>query len=88
MPDEVPMKFYISPAFLETGEIVEIAKAADDLGYDGIGIPDHVVNLDALGHAVPVHKGRTTPLATRSPTGPIPGCWSARSRRQPRACTL
>ncbi|MBY0390900.1 MAG: LLM class F420-dependent oxidoreductase, partial [Mycobacterium pseudokansasii] len=30
------MKFYISSAFLQTAEIVEIAKAADDLGYDGI----------------------------------------------------
>ena len=31
------MKFYISPAFVETNEIIEIAKAADDLGYDGLG---------------------------------------------------
>ncbi len=42
------MKYYISSAFLNTGEIVEIAKAADELGYDGIGIPDHVVNLETL----------------------------------------
>ena len=40
------MKFYISSAFLNTREIVEVAKAADDLGYDGIGAPDHVVNLE------------------------------------------
>lgn len=42
------MKFYVSVAFLETREIVEIAKAADDLGYEGLGIPDHVVNLETL----------------------------------------
>ena len=54
--DDVPMKFYISPAFLETGEIVEIAKAADDLGYDGIGIPDHVVNLETLATPYPYTK--------------------------------
>jgi probable F420-dependent oxidoreductase len=42
------MKYYISSAFLNTWEIVEVAKAADDLGYDGIGIPDHVVNLGTL----------------------------------------
>lgn len=42
------MKFYISSAFLNTREIIEIAKAADELGYDGIGIPDHVVNLETL----------------------------------------
>ncbi len=42
------IKFYISSAFLNTREIIEIAKAADELGYDGIGIPDHVVNLETL----------------------------------------
>ena len=47
------MKFYISPAFVETNEIIEIAKAADDLGYDGLGIPDHVVNLETLATPYP-----------------------------------
>ena len=42
------MKFYISTAYLDSKEIVEIARAADELGYDGIGIPDHVVNLETL----------------------------------------
>ncbi len=42
------MKYYISSAFLNTREIVEVAKAADDLGYDGIGIPDHIVDLETL----------------------------------------
>ncbi len=40
------MRFYVSSAFLNTNEIVEIAKAADDLGYDGIAIPDHVLHLE------------------------------------------
>ena len=42
------MKFYISSAFLNTREIMEIAKVAYDLGYDGMGIPDHIVNLETL----------------------------------------
>ena len=42
------MKFYVSIAFLDIGEAVEVARAAEDLGYDGIGIPDHVVNLETL----------------------------------------
>ena len=42
------MKYYISTAFRETKEIIEIVKAADDLGYDGVGIPDHVINLETL----------------------------------------
>ncbi|MBX9979080.1 MAG: LLM class F420-dependent oxidoreductase, partial [Mycobacterium gordonae] len=42
------MKFYVSSAFLNTPDIIEIARAADELGYDGLGIPDHVVNLETL----------------------------------------
>ena len=47
------MKFYVSTAFLETAEIIEIARAADDLGYEGVAIPDHVVNLETLATQYP-----------------------------------
>ena len=47
------MKFYVSCAFLKTNEVVEIARAADDLGYEGLGIPDHVVNLETLATPYP-----------------------------------
>lgn len=50
------MKFYVSSAFLDTAEIIEIAKAADELGYDGLGIPDHVVNLETLETPYPYTK--------------------------------
>ncbi|OBB77971.1 TIGR03619 family F420-dependent LLM class oxidoreductase [Mycobacterium sp. 852014-52144_SCH5372336] len=50
------MKFYVSLAFLDTAEVVEIAKAADDLGYEGLGIPDHVVNLETLETPYPYTK--------------------------------
>jgi probable F420-dependent oxidoreductase len=50
------MKFYVSSAFLDTAEVIEIAKAADDLGYDGLGIPDHVVNLETLETPYPYTK--------------------------------
>jgi probable F420-dependent oxidoreductase len=52
----VNLKFYISSAFLDTTEIVEIARAADDLGYDGMAIPDHVVNLETLATPYPYTK--------------------------------
>lgn len=42
------MKVYVSIAFQETSEAIELARTADELGYDGIGIPDHVVNLETL----------------------------------------
>lgn len=50
------MKFYVSLAFLDTTEVVEIARAADDLGYEGLGIPDHVVNLETLKTPYPYTK--------------------------------
>ncbi|RAV16339.1 LLM class F420-dependent oxidoreductase [Mycolicibacterium sp. GF69] len=50
------MKFYVSVAFLDTSEAVEIAKAADDLGYEGLGVPDHVVNLETLTTPYPYTK--------------------------------
>ncbi|VEG40512.1 putative F420-dependent oxidoreductase, Rv2161c family [Mycolicibacterium flavescens] len=50
------MKFYVSLAFLDAAEVVEIAKAADDLGYEGLGIPDHVVNLETLETPYPYTK--------------------------------
>ena len=47
------MKFYVSSAFLEASEIIEIARAADELGYEGMAIPDHVVNLETLATPYP-----------------------------------
>jgi hypothetical protein len=32
------LKSYLSTGFLDTAEIIEIAGAAADLGYDGMGI--------------------------------------------------
>lgn len=33
------MRFYLSTGFPGTADVVEIARAAEELGYDGIGIP-------------------------------------------------
>lgn len=50
------MKFYISSGFLHIDEIAEIARAADELGYDGMGVPDHVINLETLATPYPYTK--------------------------------
>jgi probable F420-dependent oxidoreductase len=50
------LKHYVSIAFLDTREAIEVAKAADDLGYEGIGIPDHIVNLETLATPYPYTK--------------------------------
>jgi len=53
------MQVYVSIAFLDTREAIEVARAADELGYDGIGIPDHVVNLETLRTPYPYTKDGT-----------------------------
>src|SRR5262249_24905606 len=45
---DVPVRFSISTAFLPTDQLVPIAKAADELGYDSLAMPDHVVDLETL----------------------------------------
>ena len=50
------VRFYVSTAFLDTREAVEVARAADELGYDGMGIPDHVINLETLQTPYPYTK--------------------------------
>lgn len=47
------MKVYISTGFVPTHDIVALATAADELGYEGLGIPDHVVNFAELDTAYP-----------------------------------
>ncbi|GFG65534.1 LLM class F420-dependent oxidoreductase [Mycobacterium kubicae] len=47
------MHTYINTAFIDTTEIIDIAQAADELGYDGLGIPDHVINLAELDTPYP-----------------------------------
>lgn len=47
------MKYYISTAFVQTTEVIEIVRAAEELGYDGVAIPDHVVNLETLATPYP-----------------------------------
>jgi probable F420-dependent oxidoreductase len=50
------VRVYVSTAFLDTRQAIEIARAADELGYDGIAIPDHVVNLETLQTPYPYTK--------------------------------
>jgi len=50
------VRFYVSTAFLDTREAVEVARAADELGYDGMAIPDHVINLEKLQTPYPYTK--------------------------------
>jgi probable F420-dependent oxidoreductase len=47
------VRFSISTAYLPTEQLVDIAKAADELGYDSLAIPDHVVDFETLSTPYP-----------------------------------
>ena len=42
------MRFSIVTAFQPTDHLIPLAKAADELGYHAISVPDHVVDLEEL----------------------------------------
>lgn len=42
------MRFSIATAYLPPEELLPIAKAADEAGYHGLSLSDHVVNLETL----------------------------------------
>jgi probable F420-dependent oxidoreductase len=47
------VKYYISTVFLRTRDVIEIATAANELGYHGLAIADHVVNMEQLSSRYP-----------------------------------
>lgn len=47
------MRFSISSAFMDFPEVVALATAADEIGYHGLGLSDHVLNLEVLKTAYP-----------------------------------
>jgi len=47
------VRFAISTAFQPLDHLVPLARAADELGYDSIAVPDHVVDLEELATPYP-----------------------------------
>ncbi|MCU1594463.1 MAG: rutA 1 [Frankiales bacterium] len=47
------MRFAISSAFVPVDQLVAIARAADDLGYHAITMPDHILDLEVLDTPYP-----------------------------------
>ncbi len=47
------MRFSVSLAFQPVEHLVPLAKAADELGYHAISVPDHVVDLEELATPYP-----------------------------------
>lgn len=42
------MKFAISTAWIPHGQLIPIARAADELGYSALALPDHVVDIETI----------------------------------------
>jgi len=42
------VRFSISSAFLDFPEVLALARAADEIGYHGLALSDHVINLETL----------------------------------------
>jgi probable F420-dependent oxidoreductase len=49
----VDVRFAISTAFLPADQLVTIARRADELGYDALTLPDHVMDLEELATPYP-----------------------------------
>lgn len=47
------MRFSIVTAFQPADQLLALARAADELGYHAISVPDHVVDLEELGTPYP-----------------------------------
>jgi probable F420-dependent oxidoreductase len=47
------MRFSISVAFQPVDQLMAIARAADECGYDALSVPDHVVELEQLATPYP-----------------------------------
>lgn len=66
------MEFWQAVAFLETGQLLEVAKAAQDYGFDAITVSDHIFYPEPLRSAYP-YTADGTPFW--SPETPFPDPW-------------
>ncbi len=47
------MRYWLNAAFLDVERLVEVAQAADRLGFEGISLPDHLVFPEQIDSAYP-----------------------------------
>ena len=66
------MRFWHSTATLQTDEWVELAVAAEDAGFDGVAVADHIFYPTALASPYP---GSRTGRPFWAPTTPWPDPW-------------
>jgi len=72
------MKFWLSPAFCDTAHFTGLARAAEEYGFEGIAIPDHLF-IRSNCPPLPVYADGSG-IGRRTPTGPSRG-WRSRDGR-------
>ena len=66
------MKFWLGVAFLDHGELLDMARVADASGYHGIAVSDHVFYPEKLSTPYPYTSDGSPPFA---PDTPWPDPW-------------
>lgn len=74
------MKFVISLAFSDPTHILELARAADECGFEAIAVSDHVVHPENIKTPYPYTQDGAR-AGKRPHPGPTPGSRLARCRR-------
>lgn len=68
------MKYWLNAGFLATGRLVEVARAAERLGFEGLAFPDHLIFPDQVGSAYPYSADGEIAWPSDAPW---PDCWVA-----------
>jgi probable F420-dependent oxidoreductase len=66
------MQFWSGTAFMQTSEILAVARMLDESGYDGILCSDHMIYPRQLASPYPDHPSGRPPW---TPDTPWPDCW-------------
>jgi probable F420-dependent oxidoreductase len=64
----------LNVGFLETEQLIPVARAAEELGYEGLSLPDHLVHPSRLESAYPYSPDGQVGW---SQDAPWPDCWVA-----------
>lgn len=68
------MKYWLNIGFLETDQLVRVARAAEQAGYQGIALPDHLFLPERLDSDYPYSADGDV---VWPPDAAWPDCWVA-----------
>lgn len=66
------MRYWLNAGFLEAEQMLDVARAAERLSFDGITLPDHLFIPERIGSDYPYSSNGEI---TWSPDLPWPDCW-------------